>query len=191
MPRRISEETAEQVAQLFVAVAPDLFQFAVTLVQGDRASAEDLVQEAFQAVALAWVKVGSYDLDCQRAWLFTVTRNKAINRWKANRRVTSELDMVRAVEITDRDDTHDKVLNSLTLDRCREVLRSMPPARYRIAYLHFYEEWRPSEIAKHLGLSASTVRVQIKRARDQLANAIGPDIPLAGEPEPGKRRKEA
>jgi RNA polymerase sigma-70 factor (ECF subfamily) len=179
MPRRIPEQTAEEVGALFTKVVHDLHRYAMTLVQGDHAAAEDLVQEAFHDVALAWPTLRDCEHGHQRAWLFTVTRNKAIRRWKAGTRVevgTERLE--RQGKVTAAEDTWHKTICALTLDECRKVLERMPPTRSRVAYLRWYEQWSTREIADLLGIARSTVRVHLKTARDELAVVLGSDMLL-------------
>ena len=39
-------------------------------------------------------------------------------------------------------------------------------------------DWSSAEIAELLGISQSTVRVHLKKARDALAEEIGPEVPF-------------
>ena len=181
MTPRISEKDAHGLKRLFVAVAPELRRFASKLVQGDYASADDLVQDVFHDAALAWHTLGGCDIDHQRAWLFAVLKNKAISRWKANSRV--DMDLGLDVSCSNFDDTFDKALTSIALERCWEALKGMPTARYRVAYLRWHEQWSTTEIAQFLGIEKSTVRVHLKNARDGLVAVVGSDISFAEDPE--------
>ncbi|MGQ0775375.1 MAG: RNA polymerase sigma factor [Pseudonocardiales bacterium] len=147
-----------------------------------------MIQEVFHDAALAWDILGNSDLDRQRAWLFTVTKNKSISRWKANTRV--EVGINLDFLPSGCDDTHDKALNSIALERCWDVLREMPLARYRVAYLRWHEQWSTREIAELFGIEQSTVRVHLKDARDLLVRAVGPDVLLATDPEAQGEGKE-
>ncbi len=183
MPRRIPEQTAEEVAALFTKVVHDLHRYAMTLVQGDHAAAEDLVQEAFHDVALAWATLRDREPGHQRAWLFTVTRNKAVSRWKAGTRVEVGIERLECQGTgTAPEDTWHKTICALTLEECRKVLERMPPRRYRVAHLCWYEEWSTREVADLLGIAQSTVRVHLKNARDELAAVLGPGMLLTEEP---------
>jgi RNA polymerase sigma-70 factor (ECF subfamily) len=179
MPPRIPEQTSREVAALFTTVAPELYRYATRLTQGDRAAAEDLVQDAFHDLALTWCTLRDGGTERQRAWLFTVTRNKAVSRWKAGDRLelgTEHLE--RSGMVTPPDDTWYKTICALTLDGCLKVLEQMPPMRYRVAHLRWFEQWSTREIADLFGITQSTVRVHLKTARDELAAAVGPDLLL-------------
>lgn len=173
MARRIPEQAARGVADLFLEVAPDLRRFAVKLTQGDCPAADDLVQEVFHDAALAWSVLHERDSGQRRAWLFTVVRNKAFSRWRADARVEVGLELEPAP--SPAEDTWDKAFNAMTLERCWKTLSCMPPTRYRVAYLRWREQWSTAEIATLLEISPSTVRVHLKNARDELVQLLGPD----------------
>jgi RNA polymerase sigma-70 factor, ECF subfamily len=179
--RRIPEAVAGEVERLFTAVAPELFCFARKIVQGDYAQAEDLVQEVFHDAARAWEVLGARDVGLQRAWLFKVLKNKAISRWRSDTRATVDIDLDGIP--CDVDDTCDKALKSITVERCWEVVRRMPLARHRVAYLRWHEEWSTREIAQFLKIEQSTVRVHLKNARDELIAAVGLNEFFADDPE--------
>ncbi|MGV9295958.1 RNA polymerase sigma factor [Amycolatopsis sp. NPDC003676] len=192
MPRRISDQAAKEVADLFTAVARDLYRYAVTLVQGDRAAADDLVQEAFHAAARGWDELRGREPGQQRAWLFVVVSNKAKSRWKAADRVEVGTEHVeRRAGASAPEDTWEKTVCALRLEACRKVVDRMPPTRHRVAHLRWYEQWSTREIAELLGIAESTVRVHLKNARDELAAALGPDLLLTEEPAAPAGKEEA
>jgi len=179
---RIPKRWATEVACLYTAVALDLTGFARKLVQGDVVRADDLVQDVFHEAALGWHRIRRLDIGEQRAWLFSVARKKAISRWRAS----SLLDVWADTETCTfgTDDTHDKALNSIALARCWEVVKAMPPVRYRVAYLRWHEDWSPAEIGRLLNIAQSTVRVHLKNARDELQRAVGADVTFLADSDP-------
>ncbi len=76
--RRISAEAAAEVVRLMVEESAALFRRSLRATNGDWEEAEDLVQETFQAAALNWAKLRRWPRSRQRAWLFRVLINKAI-----------------------------------------------------------------------------------------------------------------
>ncbi|WP_169735390.1 RNA polymerase sigma factor [Actinokineospora inagensis] len=165
------------MAELFQHTAEGLHLHALRLNQGDPASAEDLVQEVFQAAALAWATLRCLDSDRRRAWLFRVLQNKSIDRWRSSACDAPLADMVVS---TAAEDTYHRAIHSILLERCWKLLRSMPTARFRVAYLTWHEDMTTGEIAEHLGIAPTTVRVHRKHARDEIIETIGPDVPFLG-----------
>jgi RNA polymerase sigma factor (sigma-70 family) len=178
MGSRISAESREAVAALFRAEARGLFGYACTLPNVSRLDAEDLVQVVFQEAAMQWAqKLCSLGDEDRRKWLYVVMRHKSIDQWRRTSRClpSAQADSeARAPQETDRD-----ALWSIALERCWEMIRMMPPARQRVAFLRWAEERSSAEIAEQERISQSTVRAHLKRARDELALAIGPQVPFA------------
>lgn len=84
----IDAESQAAVAALFRAEAENLFAFAwAALTQGAAETAQDLVQQTFQAAILAWAEVRERSAEGQRRWLYQVLKNKAIDDWRKQRRI--------------------------------------------------------------------------------------------------------
>jgi RNA polymerase sigma-70 factor (ECF subfamily) len=132
----------------------------VELMLRDRARAEEITQEAFVQLYLNWAKISRYERP--DAWV---------------RRVAIRL-MMRSVR---RDRLWRLVRGGL--------LPSTPerPIRYDLAgairqlsgrqraaiVLHYYEDRPVTEVARILGCSESTARVQLHRGRKRLAQLLG------------------
>ena len=179
MGNRIPAETAEAVAALFQAEASELFGYARTLPNVTQADAEDLVQIAFQAAAMVWEQqLRALDQESRRKWLFRVLRNKAIDQWRTyGSRWSSSEQIDKAARAAQETDRH--ALCSIELQQCWEKVKMMPEARQRVAFLKWGEDWSTAEIAELMKISQSTVRVHLKLARDDLAEAVGPQILFA------------
>ncbi|SER31358.1 RNA polymerase sigma factor [Actinokineospora terrae] len=187
MSPRIPDEAAKEVAELFRYTARDLHRYAFRLNRGDAASAEDQVQDAFQAAALAWPALRPLSAGRRRAWLFAVVRNKSIDTWRKSTGVES---LTETGISTAPEDTHYRAVHLILLERCWKLLLTMPTARFRVAYLRWHESMSTREIADHLGIAPSTVRVHIKHARDEIIANIGPDVPFLVESERPIARSE-
>ena len=74
-------DRADLLRELHGEHAAALWAFALRLTAGDRARAEDVVQEtllrAWQSATMLEVPEGA-----RRAWLFTVARNLVIDDWR-------------------------------------------------------------------------------------------------------------
>ncbi|MEU3570575.1 sigma-70 family RNA polymerase sigma factor [Kitasatospora sp. NPDC036755] len=175
--RRIPADVADAVTALYRAAYRDVLRS--TTVLAGAADAPDLVQYAFQQAALKWDEVGSRSPDGQKAWLRTVSRNRFID------------DLRRDVRF---DDLHFKVCEHYTaaphdpadvtvardaLERCWAVISAMPEAQRAVAVLAWREGLDPAEIARSLGISPATVRVQLHKARRRLTSEIGNHLPFA------------
>jgi len=135
---------------------------SLTLVAGDRETAEDVVQEAFAQAYLHWSRISSYGDPV--GWVRRVALNRLFNvrrgrfrRWRAMGRLSSLHPDVtdEATQVTNRVDVN-AALEELSL-------------RQRTAVALYYVEDLPvAEIAIVLGVSQGTVKSQLHRSREVL-----------------------
>jgi RNA polymerase sigma factor (sigma-70 family) len=177
MPAGISREHAREVLQLYREEAGALFRYGYRRLAGDRGAAEDVVQEVFEAAAHSWCALRGLNGEQRRAWLFTVARNKAADRWKVDQRLVPGLDlMYPALEPVDRVDICSLVMDSVVLDKCWKVVKGMPDRQHQVAWLHWHDGFGRAEVAKLLGISRTTVRVHLMNASRALRSAVGHEL---------------
>jgi RNA polymerase sigma-70 factor, ECF subfamily len=132
---------------------------------GSRVPAEDIVQEVFLAV---WRKAGTYRTDRGDAlgWLYTLTRNKAIDGW---RRIDAEPHAAGAPEIPE---TGEHGRGELRLILRQALARLRPEQREAIGLAYFgdltYEE-TAGRLALPVGTLKSRIRVGLREMRAILA----------------------
>lgn len=145
-----------------------LFAFALALT-GDRALAEDLVQETVVKALTArrWPDGGSL-----RAWLFRILRNAATDAQRASQRMTP----TDPEEIAERIDggqslsaAGDALANAVTL---RFALDRMKPRQREIIALVDIAGFGYAEVAELLGIPIGTVMSRVSRARAALAQEV-------------------
>jgi RNA polymerase sigma-70 factor (ECF subfamily) len=138
--------------------------YAVT---GDRAEAEDAVQEAFaRAVAAGrkWRRVSN-----REAWLRTVAVNHA--RTRARRRKLFQRARPRIstpAESPGVSDDHVAVV---------EAMRHLGEAHRMVLALHYFADLSVAEIAAELGLPTGTVKTRLMRGREALQQHLRADEP--------------
>ena len=158
---------------------PSVYRVAL-LLGGSETEAEDLTQETFLR---AYAKFGSFrtGTNC-RAWLLTILRNLAADRYRAGRREPAS----RALEDAFSDDSpepasaasappeieNEEAFLELFGDEVNRMLRSMP-REWRFALLLCdVEGLSYADIAGVLCCPVGTVRSRIHRARDLLRGRL-------------------
>jgi len=157
--------------QLYDAIAPRLFAILVRMVKR-REVAEDLLQDTFVTV---WKKAHQFDSrrGNARAWLFSITRRKAIDRLRvANRESLGLEGDVASLEATDElwapgldSETH------ITLGRALDALR---PEVSRAMKLCYYHGLTHEELAYELNVPLGTAKSWIKRGLAQMKQCMTP-----------------
>jgi RNA polymerase sigma-70 factor (ECF subfamily) len=160
-----------ELASVFRQHSTGLFQRANFLLQGDDQRASDLVQEVFLAAARDWARFSSYHDEHRVRWLYRVLHNKYVDEVRAGQREPR-------AELPERDwpaadETATQALHAVTLEKCWAVIMQMPTAQHQVAVLSWSAGWTTAEIAAHLGIARSTVRVHQMKARKRLLDMVG------------------
>ncbi len=145
--------------------AAGLRRLAVRLV-GDGADADDLVQQALVA-GLEHPPTRTQPL---AAWLARVMKNFATQRWRGeSNRARREMLAARS----EAEPSEAEMIERLELHRVvvEEVLALPDPYRRAILSLYF-DNVRPDEHAKSLGVAAGTVRSQVSRGIEMLRERL-------------------
>jgi RNA polymerase sigma-70 factor (ECF subfamily) len=136
---------------------------------GSRVIAEDVAQEAFATALDRWGKVRG--LDRPDLWLRRVALNRAIG--VARRRVTEQRALTRLATfgrpLLVAVDAEPGAGEPAVLG----AIRALPPRQRQVVGLVYLDERTIDEAAQALGLTASTVRTHLERARAALAAALG------------------
>ncbi|MFE3404846.1 SigE family RNA polymerase sigma factor [Streptomyces anulatus] len=129
---------------------------------GDRAEAQDVVQEAF---VRAWERRAALDKDgAPEAWVRTVAYRLAVSRW---RRVRTSLTFARRQgpppDVPPPDDHHVLLV---------AALKQIPSAQRRVVVLHHLCDLEVKQVAEETGSPVGTVKAQLSRGRSALARIL-------------------
>jgi len=136
----------------------EIFAYVLRLV-GDRHEADDLYQETFLAAFRAWPPPRRGN---ERAWLYRIATNKAIDRARRRRRLVPLADLRLAAP--DRD--------GVTVADLATAVRALPTGQ-RAAFVLRKVEGRPyAEVASVLGCSEEAARSRVAEALRKVKEAV-------------------
>ena len=162
----VGGQDPEAFRQFYDRYAGRLLAYVQAMGRG-RLPAEDLVQEVFVAV---WRKAGQYRpaLGTPEAWLFTITRNKVLDIWRARSPVEDkgELDLETLMDGTS---TPDPAL----VATIRQALKGLPEDQRRPLVLAYFGGYTYEETADRLGVPVGTLKSRIRLALGQLKRLLG------------------
>ncbi|WP_445148261.1 RNA polymerase sigma factor [Baekduia sp. Peel2402] len=164
-----SEPTTARFDALYRETASDVFAYVMTLVR-DRTSAEDVTALTFER---AYRRQSSFDArrGSQRAWLFGIARNAALDELRSRKRTTALLadpeDPNAAGSAADNEDD-DAAVRRATV---RAALAQLDPRERELIALKFHAGLSNGEIAKVLGISAANAGTRVHRAVTRLRKA--------------------
>jgi RNA polymerase sigma-70 factor (ECF subfamily) len=181
---KIPPREAQELASCFDAHARDLFGYACVLVRGDQALADDLVQDAFHAASLDWRGLRHLAEEQRRGWLRVTLANLAINWFRGEAASQDRLpgsEIPRGKTQADHAGHPEQAFSPVTLERCWQIIQSMPEPQHTIALLHWLLDLKEDEVAAALGMADKTVSAHLDRARRKLIAQLGPADPYTGD----------
>ena len=144
-------------------------------IAGNRAAAEDIVQEAFLSV---WRSSARYrpDRGNLRSWLLSVVHNRAIDSLRRgmvhDRRRASDEGLEERFEARERTD-----VEAARHDEAREVrsaLGTLPPEQLKVIELAYFGGFTHSEIAEMLHTPIGTVKGRMRLGLAKMRAQLGP-----------------
>lgn len=166
-----SEPTTARFDALYRETASDLFAYVMTLLR-DRAAAEDVTAAAFER---AYRRQAGFDPEkgTQRAWLFGIARNAALDELRRRKRVAALVAEptdpdAGAAPHADDDEAAEAFVRRATV---RAALEQLDPRERELVALKFFAGLSNAEIAKVLGISVANAGTRVHRAVTRLRKA--------------------
>jgi len=98
------------------------------------------------------------------AWLYTVARNRAMDEFRRNRKLQTDIDTLEQVPMHEHPD------RALAV---RAVLEQLSPADREVLYLFDVAGFKTDEIGAMLGIKGSAIRQRLSRARERFRVLYG------------------
>ncbi|MFZ6992938.1 RNA polymerase sigma factor [Curtobacterium sp. RRHDQ66] len=157
---RSADGDAAAFGVLIRRYGPLMRAYAARILGHGDGEADDAVQEAS---LLAWQRIDSVEEpDRVRTWLFRIAANKALDRL---RRRHPHLDLEALPEASDDRPVDEVVATRMQVDALAGVVQNLPDAQRAVWVLREIGGASYAEIAEQTGLSASSVRGLLARAR--------------------------
>ncbi len=154
----MNEAAARTFGEILERHERELFAYALRLA-GRRADAEDLFQDTFLAAFRAWPPPRRGN---ERAWLYRIATNKAIDRDRKERRLVSLEDL--ALAAPDRD--------GVTLADLADAVRALPAGQRAAFVLRKVHGLPYPEVAEALTCTEAAARGRVAEATKKLKEAI-------------------
>jgi RNA polymerase sigma factor (sigma-70 family) len=107
-------------------------------------------------------------------WIFGTARNKLLRHLENKRKSPRQFDDTTPAVADETPSGEHQAIDIEVRTKLRETLEELPPQMRACVKLSIVEELPYQEIAGRLGITESTVKVQIHRARKELAKRLGP-----------------
>jgi len=139
----------------------------------DRDEAADLLQEGFIKVfdnLHKFKKEGSFE-----GWIRRIMINTALSNIRKNHNLYAIVN-IENIEIKDELPEDENLISRVEINEVLKVIRQLPTGYQMVLNLYAIDGYSHKEIAKQLGISESTSKSQLSRARTLLVTKIKENI---------------
>jgi RNA polymerase sigma factor (sigma-70 family) len=161
---------AESIEELFAALESPLLSYALRLL-GERASAEDMVQEAFMKLHAQFAEVRE-----PRRWLYRTVHNLALNHRRQERKIVPLEPVPAPGEVVPTPDTADpepladeQIIRWEGIGLVRLSLGALDERSREVVRLKFDEDLSYKQISDRTGLTAGHVGYLLHHALKTIA----------------------
>lgn len=155
--------TNQEVTDLYQRHVDMVYRLCFTYLK-NRADTEDAVQNTF--IKLIHSNKVFDSVEHEKAWLIVTASNTCKDALRKSSATDQPLEVVQAV-LAAPETGHNDVL---------EAILKLPELYRELVYLTYYEGYTSAELSEMLGRPASTIRNQLRDARNQLKEELGGDF---------------
>lgn len=177
---------AEEITWIEQALTGDQFAFSQLMhryagavynltyrMLGNAQDAEDASQEIFLR---AYTRLESFDRSRRfSTWLLSIASNYCIDRLRRRRFAWLTLDDVAYTMPSRERGPERTVLERERQDQVQSALRNLPDHYRLVLVLRYWQDLSYEEIAQVTGLTQSALKTRLHRARNMLAERLGPE----------------
>ena len=171
---RIQGKEQSAMADLYDAIAKPMFSLSLKILN-DRWEAEEVVQDVFSSL---WNKPTSFSPDKGKlsSWVFTLTRNKSIDRYRSRKR-RKDTTTLEDATLENRPDSKavdsvDKAIEADEHGALHRAFEELPSEQRTVLEYSYFKGLSHSEIATLTTLSLGTVKSRIRLGLNRLRSIL-------------------
>ncbi len=173
MTARVSEA---QLLQVYHDSLDAIYAYASRKCAGERALAEDVVQEAWLRAVKEWRRTGLPD--SPQAWLFTVVRNLILNHMR--RRPAVSIDFVSPAEVLAAVEANAVGDSPDVTAAVNAALLRIPAEESALLEAFHFQRLKTAQLAKVHGVSERAIEGRLRRARERLRAELAVTLKAEG-----------
>jgi RNA polymerase sigma-70 factor (ECF subfamily) len=169
---RIAQGDQAALGTLYDRTSATVYGLAVKILRNESAAEEVTIEVYMQVFRQAWTYKA--ERGSPLAWLVTLTRSRAIDRLRSERRRRLREDPIETIEAMPATsiDPVDSVLADESQRAVRLAVGALSPEQRRVIELAYYTGMSHREIAEALGQPLGTVKTRIRTAMLALRDGL-------------------
>jgi len=166
LPAASARQIALDFDALYRAARDDVFAYVATLLR-DRGAAEDVTAAAFER---AFRRAKTYDArrGTERAWLFGIARNAALDELRKRKRTAALVTEPEAVE----QQPEEELDHALRRAAVQTAMAALPSRDRELIALKFHAGLDNAELAAVLGVSVTNAGTRLHRVLTKLREVL-------------------
>ena len=164
-PASAAWDASDVVTELYMGHYNQLVRLAVMLVH-DVQTAEEVVQDAFEAMHLAWRRLR----DTEKA--LSYLRQSIVNKSRSVLRHRKVVEMHAPKPAPDEQSAEHAALTLIERSAVTSALRTLPARQREAIVLRYYGDFSEADIAKAMGISRGAVKSHTARAMAALKSIL-------------------
>ena len=165
VPATSAWDASDAVTEIYTAHYNQLVRLAVMLVH-DVQTAEEVVQDAFEAMHLAWRRLR----DTEKA--LSYLRQAIVNKSRSVLRHRRVVEMHPPKPAPDEQSAEHAALTLMERSAVTSALRTLPARQREAVVLRYYGDFSEADIAKAMGISRGAVKSHTARAMAALKSIL-------------------
>lgn len=160
------EGKQEAFKKLYLLYSKAMFNSSLRML-GDEEEAKDCLQESFTN---AFINISSFDFRVSfGAWLKRIVLNNSINMLKSKK---AEFEFFDITDYDAPEENHESDEPAYTVEAITKAMLQLPKGSQSVFSLYLLEGYDHEEIAEILGITASTSKSQLMKAKTRVKNII-------------------
>ncbi|MDJ0699202.1 MAG: sigma-70 family RNA polymerase sigma factor [Woeseiaceae bacterium] len=163
------------LSDFYDATLGKVYGVAIRII-GDSTLAEDVVTDVYHD---AWNNASNYSRERGRplAWLLTICRNRALDRYRHESSAARTIEAAAAQQVSDAVDEPDALLASVEEGHAvHALLATISTEDRQLIALAFFKGLTHQQIADVTAMPLGTVKSRIRRALNALSEAVPTDL---------------
>ena len=174
---RVAAQDREAFSQLYDLYATPIYSVAAKILQNPK-EAEDVLQEVCVQI---WENANSFNraLGKPFSWVMTLTRNKAIDRFRALQRRYQWTEKAKEDPLSDfspQPDARTEIFSREKLAFIRSAVESLPLEQRQAIEMAFFGGMTQNEIADALQQPLGTIKARIRRGMLKLRDSLQQEL---------------